>query len=79
MIIENSKAKEDKEILILKDSYANIFLPFLANHYSKIHILDLRYYNVSVSEYCMENHIDQILFLYNILTLDEDLGILKLR
>lgn len=79
MIIENSKAKEDKEILVLKDSYANIFLPFLANHYSKIHILDLRYYNVSVSEYCMENHIDQILFLYNILTLDEDLGILKLR
>lgn len=79
MVIENKQIKDKNEILILKDSYANIFIPFLANHYSKIHIIDLRYYNVPISKYCKDNQIKDIFFLYNILTLEDDLGILKLR
>lgn len=67
------------EILIIKDSFANSFIPFLTSHYSKIHIIDLRMYNEAVSLYIEKNNIDDILFLYGIQGIDSDEGIYKLR
>ena len=60
-----------KEILIIKDSYANSFIPFLVNHYSNIHVIDLRFYNKSISEYIKEKNIKEVLFLYGISSLNE--------
>jgi len=34
-----------KELFIIKDSYANTFIPLIAHHYSKVYVLDLRYFN----------------------------------
>lgn len=40
-----TKNKSGGELFIIKDSYANTFIPLIANHYSKVYVLDLRYYN----------------------------------
>lgn len=77
--IENKNIDNNLEILVIKDSYANCFIPFLANHYKKIHVIDPRYYRLSVSEYINDNNIDEVLFLYNVLTIDDDFGIRSLR
>jgi len=77
--ITNKSINEDSELLIIKDSYANAFIPFITKHYKKIHVIDPRYYRKSISEYIKENHISNILFLYNILTIDDDLGIRNVR
>lgn len=57
--------KNDKSILIIKDSFANSFVPFLTNHYENISIIDPRYYNTSITDYIYDNDIDEVLFLFN--------------
>lgn len=68
-----------KNLLILKDSYANSLIPFLTNHYTNIHVLDMRFYNDQVSQYILDNKIDEVLILYNMNGIDEDLGIYNIR
>lgn len=53
-------------LLILRDSYADSLVPFLLDHYSEIHLLDLRYYRGSIQEYITDYGIDQVLILYSI-------------
>lgn len=78
--ITNLNAINDKEILILKDSFANAFIPFLAEHYHKVHVVDLRFNLNSMTTYIDENNnIDEILILYNINSLDETSSIYNIR
>ena len=51
-------------LLVLRDSYMDSLTPFLLNHFSEIHILDLRYYKLSVLNYIEENSIDTVLVCY---------------
>lgn len=67
--------KNDRHLLVVKDSYANAFVPFLLNDYETIHIIDPRYYNGNIDEYIIDNHIDTCLFLYNIKNFSEDKNI----
>lgn len=74
--ITNEEAAADKEIVVIKDSYANCFVPFLANQYRKVYVFDTRYYRKPVSEFVNENpDITDVLVLYNMNTIDGDLGI----
>ena len=77
--ITNNKIKSNEEILIIKDSFANSFIPMLANHYKKVHVIDPRYYNLAISDYIKEHNLKNVLLLYNINNIDTDTGILKLR
>ncbi len=69
----------DKELLVIKDSFAHAMLPFLTNHYKTIHVIDPRYYNLSINEYITENNIDTILVLYNLSNFTTDTTISKLK
>lgn len=77
--IINNNATNDDELLIIKDSYANVFSTLIANNYKKIHIIDPRYYNLKISDYIKEKEIKKILILYNINTIDTDTGITNIR
>jgi hypothetical protein len=60
------------EILILKDSFAHNFLPFMAGKYEKIHVIDPRYYNKDITAYIEENDkIEEILFLFSVATFND--------
>ena len=67
-----TNAVSKKKILVIKDSYANSFIPFLVNHYSEIGVIDLRYVKNSLTDYADPNSYDQTLFLYNASTFAED-------
>lgn len=78
--ITNNNLKNSKELVIIKDSYANSLIPFLANHYEKVYVIDPRYYKKNISDFVKSNsNIKDILFVYNVNGLDEDLGILSVR
>lgn len=64
-----------KHLLIVKDSFANAFIPFLLNDYETIHIIDPRYYHGNIDEYIKDNNINEYLFLYNIKNFCEDKNI----
>ena len=59
---------ERRRLLLIKDSYANCLVPFLALHYD-LEILDLRYYKGSTAALAAENGIDRVLILCNVDTL----------
>lgn len=74
--ITNETADSDKELAVIKDSYANCMVPFLVNHYRKVYVFDTRYYKGGPSSFINENSkITDVLLLYNMNTLDSDLGI----
>lgn len=80
IVITNKNLSNNKELIVIKDSFANSMIPFLINHYEKVHVIDPRYYKKSISEYIKENkYIKDGLILYNINSLDTDKGILSLR
>ena len=54
------------KLLIIRDSYTDSVVPFLTPHYSEIHLIDLRYYKLSIQDYIEQNGIDQALVLYSV-------------
>lgn len=62
-----TEIKNDKKIVVIKDSYANSFIPFLIPHYEEIYIVDPRMYEGNIFDLIKENNIDEILFLNYVL------------
>ncbi|HPF83753.1 MAG TPA: DHHW family protein [Bacilli bacterium] len=78
--ITNKKNNNNKELIIIKDSYANSIIPFLINHYEKIYVIDLEYYNGSLIKLINDNkNIKDLLVLYNVNELDEKLSLIKIK
>lgn len=76
MEIINENAATDKELVVVKDSYANCMVPLLANQYKKIYVYDTRYYKKPISREINANeNITDVIILYNLNTMDSDLGI----
>ncbi len=73
--IKNSAVTNDEKLLIIKDSFAHCFTPFLADNYSEIYMVDLRYYNDTVSDLIKEHEIENTLILYGLDNLSTDTDI----
>lgn len=74
--ITNETAESDRELVLIKDSYANSMVPFLVHHYKKIYVFDSRYYKQGPSSFIEEHpSVTDVLLLYNMNTLDTDSGI----
>lgn len=72
----NDNALTDRELVLIKDSYANSLVPFLAHHYGTIYVLDTRYYKSGPSAFLKEHpSVTDVLILYNLFTMDTDAGI----
>lgn len=54
-----------KTLLVIKDSYANCFIPLLLPHYDTIYVLDPRYYNGRLSDLIGQYASGDVLVLYN--------------
>ncbi|MBF1138613.1 MAG: hypothetical protein HXL79_03630 [[Eubacterium] sulci] len=61
-----------RKLLLIKDSYANSFIPFLSQDYREIIVIDPRYFFDDISEIIKANGITDILFLYNTNTFFND-------
>ena len=66
-----------KSLLIFKDSYANSMIPMLVPYFSKIVIVDPRYYSDDIDNLIADNDFTHLLFLYNVNTFLEDTSIEK--
>ncbi|MFZ5973851.1 MAG: DHHW family protein [Bacillota bacterium] len=63
--ITNENVKGGK-LLLIKDSFAHAIVPFLAENYHEIYMVDLRYYKESISKLIKDNGISDILVLYGV-------------
>lgn len=62
--VENPEAQG--KLLIIKDSYANCMIPFLAEHYAKITVIDPRYCSYSQIRNVNPSNYDRVLVLFNV-------------
>ena len=68
-----TNADSGKRLLVIKDSYAHALAPFLAEEYSTINLIDLRYFKQqTISSWLEENPADEILLVYGLSSLAED-------
>lgn len=59
-------------ILVVKDSYANAFVPYLVENYAQIGIVDLRYTVEKVDSFIQRGGYDKVLGLYSFAGFAED-------
>lgn len=74
---DNGLMAKDR-LLILKDSYAHSFAPFAANHYGEVYMVDLRYFNMKLSDFMDANGITDVLVLYQIPGFSREPSIFKM-
>lgn len=71
-------AGNGRSILVLKDSYAHCFVPFLLESFDRIDMVDLRYYNQKLSDLIAQEDYTDVLVLYNASGFAEDAGVSRL-
>lgn len=76
--ITNSEA-EGGTIIVIKDSFSHCLAPFLAENYSKVILVDMRYYKQSVSNIVAQEKPEQILVMYGIDNFATDTDIVWLK
>lgn len=63
-------------ILVVKDSYANSFIPYLTENYAKIGVIDFRNFKYGLDSTIEKEGYDQILILYNFQTFIADTNLI---
>ena len=56
-------APGNRSIVVIKESYANAFVPWLCNNYKTVYVIDPRQINVNLASFVKTNSIDEVLFL----------------
>lgn len=64
--------KNGKTLFLMKDSFANCMVPFLAEDFEKVVVIDLRHFNVGSDELLQMYEPTDILVLYNTAQFAED-------
>jgi len=77
-LLQIQTGHEGPKLLILRDSYADALMPFLFEHFSEIHAIDLRYNKSSVKDYISEHGIDEVLISYGISNFVSDANVFLL-
>ena len=61
--IHNPNIADGSSIVVIKESYGNAFVPFLVDSYEYVYVIDYRQWNGKLSDFVIENGIDDVLFL----------------
>ena len=71
--------KNGKKILIVKESYGNAFVPYLAANYEEIYVVDFRYYTDGIISLVNNEGIDDVLFLNGIVSANNVTQVQKIK
>jgi hypothetical protein len=78
-VVIESENNTSRRLLVIKDSFANCFVPFLTEDYDAVYMVDLRYYNQNMQEYISNNGITDVLVLYNVSNFITDKNFIRLN
>lgn len=76
--LTTKSAKGGRRLLVVKDSYANSFLPFLSSYFERIEVVDARQFTGSLDALMEKDKLTEVLFLFNANTLFGDESLLRL-
>lgn len=70
--VENPNARNNKELLLFRDSFGSSIAPLLIENYSKITLIDLRYISSQLLPKFVEFEDQDVLFLYSVVVLRQN-------
>ena len=70
--IHNNLQSDGKRILVLKESYANCMIPYLAAGVEDMDVIDLRLFCGSIRDYIEETNPDTVIVLYGLSSYEDD-------
>lgn len=65
-VITNKGVKDDSACIVVKESYGNALVPYLADHYHKVYVVDYRYWTGKLSDLAKQNEVQDVIFVNNI-------------
>jgi hypothetical protein len=60
----NNSIEDDSGVLVLKTSFGNPFVYYLTQHYHYVYVVDMRYYNYSVTKVMEKHRIDDVIVIH---------------
>ena len=69
--------KSDRVLMVVKDSYANCFVPMLTDYFREIVMVDPRYFQGNIEDVIKEEGVTDVLWLYNLNTFLADSSIVS--
>lgn len=70
LTIENPIVKQNKELIVFRDSYGSSLVPLLVEEYSKITLIDTRYISPKILGEYVEFQNNDVLFIYSTLLIN---------
>ena len=65
MEIKNNLVNDNEKILVIKDSFANVVVPYLSQGIQNLYEIDLRFFTGSIKKYIDSNQITKVIIIYN--------------
>ena len=60
-----SDVNNNRKIVVIKDSYGNAFVPYLAAHYQEVYVIDYRSYKGNIKSLIRDQGIQDVVFAHN--------------
>ena len=64
-VIKNKNKKDGSSCVVIKESFGNAFVPFLADHYQNVYVIDYRYWNGKLQDFIRRKKCNDVLFVNN--------------
>lgn len=65
-VITNKEITDGSVCVVVKESFGNALVPYMADHYSKIYVVDYRYWSGTFSQLVKENNVQEVFFMNNL-------------
>lgn len=70
--IKNESLPDGETCVVVKESFGNAIVPYLTDHYSKIYVIDYRYWEGDIVEFAEEKKADELIFVNNLSMIRSD-------
>ena len=65
-VIKNNDLSEKSSCVIIKESFANAMIPYIAGNYKTVYVIDYRYWKGSLYSFVEKNKVQDVIFINNI-------------
>lgn len=65
-VIKNKAIKDGSSCVVVKESFGNVFVPYLADHYQNVYVIDYRYWSGKLSSFVQKKKVQDVILLNNI-------------
>ncbi len=78
-VITNPEVEDESACVVVKESFGNAFVPYLADHYHTVYVLDYRYWTGNLQTFVRESGAEDVVFVNNLSALRNSFLMGKLR